>query len=75
MQRVTICHRTGSKNKPYVRIRVAKSALPAHLRHGDILPGSGPCPSTVKRTDGKGHVLGVSKQRHGARPSRVGFAG
>jgi hypothetical protein len=59
-----------------VRIRVSQSALPAHLRHGDILhPGSGPCPSTVKKTDGKGHVLGVSKERHGARPSRVGFAG
>jgi len=58
-----------------VRIRVLKSALRAHLRHGDILPGSKPCPTTVKKTDGKGHVLGTSKTRHGARPSRVGFAG
>ena len=58
-----------------MRIRVAKSALPPHLRHGDILPGSGPCPTTVKKTDGKGHVLGVKKERHGARPGRVGFAG
>gem|GEM_PF-7029544 len=63
------------KKKPYVRIRVLKSALRAHLRHGDILPGSKPCPTTVKKTDGKGHVLGTSKTRHGARPSRVGFAG
>jgi len=63
------------KKKPYVRIRVFKSDLPAHLRHGDILPGSKPCPTTVKKTDGKGHVLGTSKTRHGARPSRVGFAG
>jgi len=75
VQKVTICHRTGNKKKPYVRIRVAKSALAPHLRHGDILPGSGPCPTTLKRTDKKGHVLGASKQRHGARPSRIGFAG
>jgi hypothetical protein len=75
VQKVTICHRTGKKKKPYVRIRVAKSALAPHLRHGDILPGSGPCPTTLKRTDKKGHVLGAAKQRHGARPSRIGFAG
>ena len=58
-KKVTICHRTGSKKKPYRKIRVSTNALKAHLRHGDILAGAGACPSTVQRTDGKGHVLKV----------------
>jgi hypothetical protein len=33
--RVTICHRTKSKKNPYRTIRVAPSAVRAHLRHGD----------------------------------------
>jgi hypothetical protein len=38
--RVTICHRTKSKKNPYRTIRVAPSAVRAHLRHGDK---RGPC--------------------------------
>jgi hypothetical protein len=38
--KVTICHRTGSKKKPFHTITVAVSAVRAHLRHGDVL---GPC--------------------------------
>jgi hypothetical protein len=34
--RVTICHKAGSR---YRTITIARSALPAHLRHGDT-PGS-----------------------------------
>lgn len=60
--KVTICHRTGSKKKPYRRITVSKSALKAHLRHGDILAGPGACPSTVQRTDGKGHIVKIKKK-------------
>jgi hypothetical protein len=56
-KKVTICHRTHSKKKPYVKIRVSVNALKAHLRHGDILAGAGPCPSTVQQTDAKGHVV------------------
>jgi cytoskeletal protein RodZ len=56
-KKVTICHRTHSKKKPYVKIRVSVNALTAHLRHGDILAGAGPCPTTVQQTDAKGHVV------------------
>jgi hypothetical protein len=35
--KVTICHRTGSKKNPFRTIRVSKSAVAAHLRHGDKL--------------------------------------
>ncbi len=33
--RVTLCHRTKSRKNPYRTIRVARSAVRAHLRHGD----------------------------------------
>jgi uncharacterized membrane protein YgcG len=38
--KVTICHRTGSKKKPFHTITVAVPAVRAHLKHGDVL---GPC--------------------------------
>jgi hypothetical protein len=44
-KKVTICHRTGSKKKPFHTIRVSRNALKAHLGHGDAL---GPCgPNSV----------------------------
>lgn len=36
-KRVTICHFTGSKKNPYRTIRVSRSAVKAHLRHGDAV--------------------------------------
>jgi hypothetical protein len=43
--KVTICHRTGSKKKPFHTIRVSRNALKAHLKHGDSM---GPCgPNSV----------------------------
>src|SRR4029079_1352074 len=38
--KVTICHRTGSKKKPFHTITVAVPPVRAHLKHGDVL---GPC--------------------------------
>jgi len=43
-QKVTICHRTGSKKNPFRTIRVSRNAVKAHLRHGDAL---GPCSAAV----------------------------
>ena len=36
-KKVTICHFTRSKKNPYRTIRVARSAVKAHLRHGDAV--------------------------------------
>jgi hypothetical protein len=37
VKKVTLCHRTHSKKKPFVTITVAVPAVQAHLRHGDVL--------------------------------------
>jgi hypothetical protein len=39
-RKVTICHYTHSKKNPYRTIRVSRSAVRAHQRHGD---GLGTC--------------------------------
>jgi hypothetical protein len=42
-----LCHHTGSWKHPYHLIHVSTHAVPAHLRHGDVMPGSGnSCPAT-----------------------------
>jgi hypothetical protein len=44
-KKVTVCHRTHSKKHPWVRIRVSRHALKAHLRHGDfVVDSTHPCP-------------------------------
>jgi hypothetical protein len=47
--KTTICHRTKSAKKPYIKITVTKSVLKGHIAHpGDIIPApAGPCPRTV----------------------------
>ena len=62
-KKYTICHRTGSKKKPYRKISVPKSSLRAHLKHGDILVGTGSCPNSVKKTDGKGHIVKIKHKK------------
>ena len=61
-KKYVICHRTGSKKHPYRKIAVPKSSLRAHLKHGDILVGTGRCPNSVKKTDGKGHIVKIKKR-------------
>jgi len=52
--KTTICHRTFSGKKPYVKITVTKSVLKGHLRHAqDIIPAPpGPCPGVLTPTSG-----------------------
>lgn len=60
--KVTLCHKTGSKTKPYHKITVSQNALSAHMRHGDLPSVAGvACPTHVvgtanthKGTHGKG---------------------
>jgi len=41
--KVDVCHRTG--NGSFHEINISANALPAHLRHGDMLPDEyGDCP-------------------------------
>lgn len=41
--KVDVCHRTG--NGSFHEINISSNALPAHLRHGDVLPDEyGDCP-------------------------------
>jgi hypothetical protein len=44
-KKVTLCHKTGSKSHPWVKIRVSKNAVKAHMAHGDMAVGAnGDCP-------------------------------
>ena len=52
-RKVTLCHRTGSWKHRFHKITVSLSAVRAHLRHGDTLPGvDGTCttPTTTGTT-------------------------
>jgi len=47
-QKVTLCQPTGSKSHPYARITVAAASVKAHIRKGDVRPGTdGRCPPPV----------------------------
>jgi hypothetical protein len=50
--KVTVCHYTHSKKHPWVIINISKSALPAHLRKGDVVVATGTttCPPKVATT-------------------------
>jgi len=54
-KKVTLCHLTGSKSHPWVKITVSAHAAAEHSRHGDVAPdASGNCPATAP-AGGKGH--------------------
>jgi DNA repair exonuclease SbcCD ATPase subunit len=49
--KVTLCHKTGSKKKPYHKITLSQNALRAHMRHGDLPSVAGvACPTQVVGT-------------------------
>jgi hypothetical protein len=58
----TICHRTASKTRPYVRLRVSGSALRAHLKHpADIIPApAGGCPKTLLTPTSGGRAFQIA---------------
>lgn len=56
-KKVTVCHRTHSKKHPWVKIRISRKALKAHLRHGDfVVDASHPCPPA--------NTAGQAKHKH-----------
>src|SRR5919201_4660446 len=58
----TICHFTGSKKTPYVKLRVSAKALRAHLKHAaDIIPAPAKgCPKTVLTPTSGGTAFNVA---------------
>ena len=58
----SICHRTGSKTNPYVKIRVSATQLRAHLKHAaDIVPApAGGCPKTLLTAASGGRAFPVA---------------
>lgn len=57
----SICHRTSSARRPYVKLRVTARQRTAHLRHAaDIIPaGAGACPRTILSPTGAGTALRI----------------
>ena len=58
----TICHRTSSKNNPYVKLRITGNKLAAHLKHAaDIYPvPRGGCPKTLLTALAGGTVFQIA---------------
>jgi hypothetical protein len=73
-KKVTVCHRTHSKKHPWVKIRISRHALKAHMRHGDfVVDAAHPCPpanaASAKKPKhhGKGkHHQNAAKAKHHA---------
>jgi hypothetical protein len=64
-KKVKVCHRTHSKKHPWVKIRISRKALKAHLRHGDfVVDDDHPCPpaNTAAKAKHKKH-----KNKHDAK--------
>jgi hypothetical protein len=50
--RVTICHRTGSRSNPWVRLTLPARAAAKRLAHGDVPPVDGKCPAPKRHPRG-----------------------
>ena len=61
-RKTTICHRTTSKSKPYVKISVTAKVLKGHVRHAaDIIPApSGGCPRSILTPSAGGRAFNVA---------------
>jgi hypothetical protein len=57
-----ICHRTTSKTRPYVKLKVSAKALKAHVKHAaDIIPAPvGACPRTLLTPTSGGQAFAVA---------------
>jgi CHRD domain-containing protein len=68
----TICHRTASKAKPYVKLRVSAKQQAGHVKHAaDIIPApSGGCPRTVltPTSGGRAFEVAMTGEAEGATP-------
>ena len=61
-KKVTVCHRTHSKKHPWVKIRISRHALKAHLRHGDfVVDDANPCPPATTASAKKNKHQGPGK--------------
>ena len=58
----TVCHRTSSAKKPYVKLRVSARQLGAHLKHAaDIVPApGGGCPRTLLSAAAGGRAFPIA---------------
>jgi ribosomal protein S14 len=70
-KKVTVCHRTHSKKHPWVKIRISRHALRAHLRHGDfVVDADHACPPpnalSAKKNHDKHHGKGNKHGQSGA---------
>ena len=72
-KKVTVCHRTHSKKHPWVKIRISRHAVKAHLRHGDfVVDDTHPCPPATtasakkNKHQGKGKHQGEGKHHQDA---------
>jgi hypothetical protein len=73
--KVTICHRTGSKKNPFRTITVSRNALKAHLKHGDTVGRCGPnsvFTMCAKAKNGKKHTVKVKGVKKASRALKKG---
>jgi hypothetical protein len=66
----TICHRTSSATKPYVKLTVSARSVRTHVKHpADIIPAPrGGCPTTLLARTG-GRALQVALAGEGEQPA------